>query len=167
MLDSYGTDGFPGQRIMVGETWADDPSLIVRWVNAGMTQTFDFRLIGKPWDARVWQQTIAAAHEEPVPTGAGPWAIGNHDVPRIVTRLGIDQLHEIDQVREMLLDDKVEIDLPRGEARARAAALIVLGLPGSAYIYQGDELGLPEFIEIPGPQGGPGLRPDQREVDRT
>ncbi len=149
VLDSYGEDGFPGERVMVGETWADDPSLTARWISAGMTQSFDFRLIGKPWDAGVWQETIAAGYAAGVPNGAAPWAIGNHDVPRLVTRLGIDQVHQLEEVREMLLKDELQVDLVRGKARARAAALIVLALPGSSYIYQGDELGLPEYVEIP------------------
>ncbi|HSV38989.1 MAG TPA: alpha-amylase family glycosyl hydrolase [Nocardioidaceae bacterium] len=148
VLDSYGTDGYPGQRIMVGETWADDPSLTARWIRVGMHQSFDFRLIGKPWDAAVWQSTIAAGYADGVPIGTAPWAIGNHDVPRLVTRLGIDQVHHLDQVREMLHKGKLDVDLARGTARARAAALIVLGLPGSSYVYQGDELGLPEYVDL-------------------
>jgi len=149
ILDSYPTDGFPGQRVMVGETWADDPSLTARWIKIGMHQSFDFRLIGKPWDAELWQATIASAYSDGVPVGAAPWAIGNHDVPRLVTRLGIDQVHHLDQVREILLSGDLDVDLVRGTERARAAALIVLGLPGSSYVYQGDELALPEYVEIP------------------
>jgi alpha-glucosidase len=148
LLDSYGTDGFPGQRIMVGETWADDPSLTARWIKAGMHQSFDFRLLGKAWGASMWQATIDSGYADGVPVGTAPWAIGNHDVPRLVTRLGIDQVHHLDQVREMLHRGELDVDLLRGTARARAAALIVLGLPGASYIYHGDELGLPEYIEI-------------------
>ncbi len=148
LLDSYGTDGFPGQRIMVGETWADDPATILRWVSTGMTQSFDFRLIAKPWSADIWQDTISKGLATVDPPGASPWAIGNHDVPRLVTRLGIDLVHELDVVRETLRSG-AHPDLALGTARARAAALLVFGLPGSAYIYQGDELGLPEDIDIP------------------
>jgi len=149
ILDSYGTDGFPGQRIMVGETWADDPSVSARWIKAGMNQSFDFRLIGKPWNAALWQTTIESGYSDAVPVGTAPWAIGNHDVPRLVTRLGIDQVHHLDDVREMLTKGTLDVDLTRGTARARAAALILLGLPGTSYVYQGDELGLPEYVDIP------------------
>ncbi len=149
LLDSYGDEGFPGQRIMVGETWADDPSLTARWISIGMHQSFDFRLIGKPWDARLWQATIESGYTAATPIGTAPWAIGNHDVPRLVTRLGIDQVHHLDQVREMLHKGQLDVQLEQGLSRARAAALIVLGLPGSSYIYQGDELGLEEYVDIP------------------
>lgn len=149
VLDSYGSDGFPGQRVMVGETWADDPAVTERWIRSGMTQSFEFRLIGKPWDPAVWQETIASAYTDGVPPGAAPWAIGNHDVPRVVTRLGTDQVHHIERIREMLHKGKLDVDLVRGGARARAAALLVLGLPGSAYVYQGDELGLEEVVDLP------------------
>jgi alpha-glucosidase len=56
-----------------------------------------------------------------------PWVLGNHDKDRLVTRFGGGDV---------------------GLARARAAALLLLALPGSAYLYAGDELGLPQ-AEVP------------------
>ena len=73
---------------------------------------------------------------------------GNHDITRVVTRLGIDQAlirHPTDALRR----GAVQPDLPLGTRRARAAALLLLALPGAAYLYQGDELGLPEYLDIP------------------
>lgn len=149
LLDSYGTHSFPGQRIMVGETWADSPEAAIPLIDAGMTQSFDFRLITAPWDAGTWRQAIAATYDADLAVGTTPWAIGNHDVPRLATRLGVDET-ELDALRETLLE--LPVNVTDGNARARAAALIVLGLPGSAYVYQGDELGLPENLTIPAAQ---------------
>jgi alpha-glucosidase len=147
VLDSYGDDGFPGQRIMIGETWADSPEVAVRYVGAGMNQTFDFRLIEQPWSAKVWQTTIEEAFASSLRPGEAPWAIGNHDVPRIATRLGIDA-HGLDDARATLRAG-VQIDAVAGLQRARAAMLMLLALPGSVYVYQGDELGLPEVVDLP------------------
>ena len=83
---------------------------------------FNFDLITAPWDATAIRTAIDAT--EAISNGSqAPWVLGNHDVVRPVTRFG---------VRE-----------------ARAAALLQLALPGSAYIYQGEELGLPEVLDIP------------------
>jgi alpha-glucosidase len=51
--------------------------------------------------------------------------------------------------RDMELDPSAEPDLRLGTQRARAAALLLFGLPGGAYVYQGEELGLWEVLDIP------------------
>lgn len=151
LLDSYSDPahnpgGFPGQRIMVGETWADDPAVAEPWIAAGMTQSFDFRLIGARWDARVWQRIIGSAYDAGLPAGSTPWALGNHDVPRLATRLGVAET-DLDTLRQSL--PSMAVDAVAGLARARAAAYVLLGLPGSVYVYNGDELGLPEDLALP------------------
>jgi alpha-glucosidase len=80
--------------------------------------------------------------------GAAPtWVLSNHDIVRQVTRYGLPQTLD---ARDWLLDgDPALFDAERGLRRARAAALLMLGLPGSAYIYQGEELGLPEVHDLP------------------
>lgn len=148
LLDGYGDSGFPGQRILIGETWTDDPGKALRWIRAGMHQSFDFRLIGKPWDAAVWQETVDRQLRSELRPGESPWAVGNHDVVRLVTRLGVEQHHDHEELREALRTD-LPVDRELGVRRARAAALFLLGLPGSMYVYQGDELGLPEYVDLP------------------
>jgi len=64
------------------------------------------------------------------------WVLSNHDVRRHATRLAP-------------LDPEGTLDVVRGQARARAASLVMLALPGSAYLYQGEELGLPEVNDLP------------------
>ena len=75
-----------------------------------------------------------------------PWVIGNHDVPRPASRYRLDEGYSPEAVRRLIsLGDR---NAEAGARRARAVALLLLALPGSAYIYQGEELGLPEVTGI-------------------
>ncbi|MCL2583595.1 MAG: glycoside hydrolase family 13 protein [Streptosporangiales bacterium] len=124
VLDSYPADDYPGERTAVGEVWADSPSTLAPYLAPdGLPQVFNFELITSPWKA----PDIRAAVDATLALAGGsraPWVLGNHDVTRPVTRLGSPEA-------------------------ARAAALLLLALPGSAYLYQGEELGLPEVTRIP------------------
>jgi alpha-glucosidase len=92
-------------------------------------QAFLFELLDAEWDAgafrRIVQRELGEAESV---AGAVAWVLGNHDRTRMRTRYGDGQ---------------------RGLARARAAALLLLALPGPVYLYQGDELGLPEVLDLP------------------
>jgi alpha-glucosidase len=77
-----------------------------------------------------------------------PWVLGNHDVARVVGRLGLDQTL-IRNPSDALRRGEGDFDIPLGARRARAAALLLLALPGSAYLYQGDELGAPRALGYP------------------
>ena len=73
--------------------------------------------------------------------------IGNHDVARPASRYRLDEGFTPQTVARLIaLGDQ---NAEAGARRARAAALLLLALPGSAYIYQGEELGLPEVTDIP------------------
>jgi alpha-glucosidase len=123
ILDSYPRDGFPGSRTAVGEVWADSPDTLRPYlVPDELPQVFNFELVRSQWTAAAIRAAIDATNAFADGSRA-PWVIGNHDVVRPVTRWG--------------------------PAAARAAALLLLALPGSAYIYQGEELGLPEVDDIP------------------
>jgi alpha-glucosidase len=76
-----------------------------------------------------------------------PWVIGNHDVPRPVSRYQLDEEFSFDLIEKLI--PAGQRDPAAGARRARAAALLLLALPGSAYIYQGEELGLPEVTDLP------------------
>jgi alpha-glucosidase len=123
VLDSYPADGFPGARTAVGEVWADSPDTLAPYLAPGeLPQVFNFDLLSAHWSAPALRAAIDATNA--IADGSrSPWVIGNHDVERPVTRWG--------------------------SAAARTAALLLLALPGSAYIYQGEELGLPEVTDIP------------------
>ncbi len=123
ILDSYPQDGFPGARTAVGEVWADSAETIAPYLApGGLPQVFNFELVKAQWSAPALRAAIDATHAFADGSRA-PWVLGNHDVVRPVTRWGRDA--------------------------ARAGALLLLALPGSAYIYQGEELGLPEVTAIP------------------
>ena len=123
ILDSYPVREFPGPRTAVGEVWADSPDTLRPYLAPGeLPQVFNFELVGARWSAPDLRAAIDVVNAFADGSRA-PWVIGNHDVVRPVTRWG--------------------------SAAARAAALLLLALPGSAYIYQGEELGLPEVTGIP------------------
>ncbi|MFI6148846.1 glycoside hydrolase family 13 protein [Streptomyces sp. NPDC051109] len=125
LLDSY-----DGPRIGVAEAWAPTSERLALYVRPDeMHQAFNFRFLNCPWDTRamrtVIDESLAATASVGAPT---TWVLSNHDVVRHVTRYGGGA---------------------QGLARARAAALLMLALPGSAYLYQGEELGLPEVADLP------------------
>jgi len=99
-----------------------------------------------PWVASALRNVIDATLEAHGRVGATPtWVLSNHDATRHVTRLG----RPYTGVRRRELDDILPVDIALGTRRARAAALLMLALPGSAYLYQGEELGLWEVEDLP------------------
>ncbi|WP_432862452.1 glycoside hydrolase family 13 protein [Microbispora rosea] len=123
-------DSYEGERIGVAEAWAPSPERLANYVRPDeLHQAFNFHFLKTPWDAARFREVIDESVRTSALVGAPPtWVLSNHDVKRHVTRYG---------------------DGERGLRRARAAALLMLALPGSAYIYQGEELGLPEVLDLP------------------
>ncbi|MBT2482870.1 glycoside hydrolase family 13 protein [Streptomyces sp. ISL-94] len=123
-------DEYAGDRIGVAEAWtpsADRTALYLR--PDELHQAFNFHYLNTGWDADALRATIDESLDAMRPVGAPTtWVLSNHDVVRHVTRYGGGA---------------------QGLARARAAALLMLALPGSAYVYQGEELGLPEVVDLP------------------
>jgi alpha-glucosidase len=147
ILDSYPADGFPGARTAVGEVWYDTPETLRPYLaSRGLPQVFNFQLILAAWDVAGFRDAIDSILAL---TGGSraPWVIGNHDVPRPVSRYQLGEGFTPDTIERLvgLGHAKAEV----GVHRARAAALLLLALPGSAYIYQGEELGLPEVTDLP------------------
>ncbi len=124
LLESY-----PGQRVGVAEAWARTPEALARYVRPDeLHQAFNFDWLAAPWGAGPFAEVVRRTLTTLDAVGASPtWVLSNHDVARHVTRYGGGA---------------------RGLTRARAATATMLGLPGSAYLYQGEELGLPE-AEVP------------------
>ncbi|GAB3459524.1 glycoside hydrolase family 13 protein [Streptomonospora sediminis] len=121
---------YPGDRALVAEAWVEDAQRVARYLRPGeLHQAFNFQYLTAGWDAaalrRVIDDSLAANGAVGAPT---TWVLSNHDVVRHVTRFGGGE---------------------RGLRRARAGALLTLALPGSAYLYQGEELGLPEVDDLP------------------
>ena len=114
-----------GARLLVGEIYLPVERLVAYYGAAGQPGVhlpFNFQLIGAPWDARGIAEMVRA-YEGALPPGGWPnWVLGNHDRPRIATRVG--------------------------QAQARVAIMLLLTLRGTPTLYQGDELGL-EDVTIP------------------
>ncbi|UBU17313.1 glycoside hydrolase family 13 protein [Nonomuraea gerenzanensis] len=119
-------DSYPGERIGVAEAWAPTPERLAMYVRPDeLHQAFNFHYLFAPWDAAELRTVIDSSLATSASVGAPTtWVLSNHDVKRHVTRYG-------------------------SLARARAAALLTLALPGSAYVYNGEELGLPEVLDLP------------------
>jgi alpha-glucosidase len=142
-------DEYEGERVLCAEAWVDPLSKMAKWVRPDeMQQAFNFPYLETPWNASalrvVIDESLAAFGAVGAPS---TWVLSNHDVVRHASRLaltaenpqgaGIGPKSPGKPVREV------------GLRRARAASALMLALPGGAYIYQGEELGLPEVIDLP------------------
>jgi alpha-glucosidase len=121
-------DEYPA-RVAVGEVWVSDDIAFARYIRPGeLHMAFNFRLLEADFNAdRVREaidHSLTAVQGSPAPP---TWTISNHDTARPVTRYGGGEV---------------------GWARARAMTLVQLALPGPVYLYNGDELGLPN-VELP------------------
>ncbi|TVL89934.1 glycoside hydrolase family 13 protein [Streptomyces sp. SAJ15] len=127
LLDSY-----DGDRIGVAEAWAPSAERLALYVRPDeLHQAFNFHFLRCPWDAAAMRSVIDESLGATASVGAPTtWVLSNHDVVRHTTRYA-------------------EESPEQGLRRARAAALLMLALPGSTYIYQGEELGLPEVVDLP------------------
>lgn len=144
VLAEYGAD-----RILVAEAWIHPLRRMARWVRPDeMHQAFNFAFLECPWDVEALRAVIDESLKEFGAVGApSTWVMSNHDVVRHASRLALDvkspQGHGIGPL------SAVKPDAALGLQRARAMTLLMLALPGSAYLYQGEELGLPEHVDIP------------------
>jgi alpha-glucosidase len=139
---------YRGDRVLIGEVWLPDVERMTRYLRPGELQSvFNFDFLRCPWDGTVLRTVIDATLESHARVDAAPtWVLSNHDVIRNVTRYGRADT-SFSQPGRRIGEDT---DLALGTRRARAAALLSLSLPGAAYIYQGEELGLWEVEDIPG-----------------
>lgn len=140
-------DGYDGDRVLVAEAWVPDPERLARYVRTDeMHQAFNFDFLSSAWDAasyrRVITETMAANAAVGAPT---TWVLSNHDVVRHATRLAREDTSDT----EGIAATDPQPDAALGLRRGRAATLMMLALPGSAYLYQGEELGLPEHTAVP------------------
>jgi alpha-glucosidase len=128
------------------------PDLLLRYVEPDQFhQSFTFDLLLSPWNALSFHKAAARSYQALHDAGATlTWALNNHDAHRVVTRYGRADAHLMSSwTGSNLVNSDAPVDLELGHRRARAAALLILGLPGAAYLYMGEELGLPEVLDIP------------------
>jgi alpha-glucosidase len=140
-------DSYPDTRVLVGELWLPDAQRFARYLRPNELHTaFNFDFMACAWEASRLRASIDATLQAHAPvTAPATWVLSNHDVTRPVTRYGrADTSFSFAAKRPA-----TKTDLVLGRRRARAAALLAMALPGSLYIYQGDELGLFEVEDIP------------------
>jgi alpha-glucosidase len=123
-------DSYPGDRIAVGETFAESPENLAEYVRPDeLHQSFNFAWLRAPWSATAFRNVVdSSLHITGLVGAPTTWVLSNHDAPRHRSRYGPGQV---------------------GLRRARAAILAMLALPGSAYLYQGEELGLADVTDLP------------------
>jgi alpha-glucosidase len=141
-------DEYP-DRMLIGEVWLPDAARLARYVEPGELDTvFNFPYLDCPWDAAALRRVIDQALALSASTGSpATWVLSNHDVDRVVSRYGrADTAFSLDRRAYF---HNFPVDLSLGTRRARAAALLTMALPGSVYLYQGEELGLWEVQDIP------------------
>src|SRR6202020_3204399 len=140
-------DSYEEPRALVGEVWLPDAERFARSLRPSELHTaFNFDFLACPWEPGAMRASIESALAAHAPVDApATWVLSNHDVARPVTRYGrADTRFAFETKRE-----GTPTDLVRGERRARAAALLAMALPGSMYIYQGGEPGLPALENMP------------------
>jgi alpha-glucosidase len=140
-------DGVVPPRVLLGEVHAIGSHRLARYLRPDeLHGAFNFPFMRTAWSAPELRDVVddtIAAHRS---VGASPtWVWSNHDEARLVTRLG----RPVTAIRGRPLDEPQPSDLELGTRRARAAALLLLALPGGAYVYQGEELGLWEVTDLP------------------
>jgi alpha-glucosidase len=146
-------DEYEDPRVFVAEAWVHDSERLARYVRADELHTaFNFDFLLAPWRAEPMRESIEATLRTHAAVGAAPtWVLSNHDTVREVSRYAREPSPPHPRRRLLKLDDLLLLpaDHAVGLRRARAAALLMLALPGGAYVYQGEELGLPEVEDLP------------------
>ncbi len=143
VLDESGRD-----VMMVAEAWVHPQRLPLYLRPDEYHQSFNFEFLETEWDLTAARTAIDGAIQAAADVGSAPtWVLSNHDVMRHATRLG---LPAGTSWRSWPLDGPHDaLDPEQGLRRARAASLLLMALPGSMYVYQGEELGLPEVWDLP------------------
>ena len=144
VLQEFGPD-----RVLCAEAWVEPLRTLANWVRPDeMQQAFNFSFLEAPWSANAIRAAIQTSISAFDAVGAiATWVLSNHDVLRHASRLGMNPPPP--QGTGIGPKTAPKPDEALGLRRARAETLMMLALPGGAYLYQGEELGLPEDTEIP------------------
>ena len=140
---------YDGDRALCAEAWLPSIAQTALWVRPDeMHQAFNFEYLETPWDAEKLRLVIADSLAGYGAVGApSTWVLSNHDVVRHASRLALTAENPQGAGIGPKSPGKPVPEV--GLRRARAATTLMLALPGSAYLYQGEELGLPEVIDLP------------------
>ena len=143
---------YPGERILCAEAFVEPLTKMAVWVRPDeMQQAFNFPFLVTRWNGEQMRQVIKDSISAFGEVGApSTWVLSNHDQVRHATRLALDpNTNTADRITGIGPLTEPKPDPSLGLARARAASVMMLALPGVAYMYQGEELGLPEAVDIP------------------
>ena len=134
-------------RALAAEAWILPLSKMAKWVREDeYHQAFNFEYLETKWQAKRLKEVVDESLEEFGAVGApSTWVLSNHDVIRHATRLSYD---EVPKQGDGIGPDYPQPDEAKGQRIGRAASAFMLGLPGSSYLYQGEELGLPEHTTL-------------------
>jgi alpha-glucosidase len=136
-------------RTAVAEAWVPAERQVLYARPTELGQAFNFDLLRADFDPTEYREVITECLADAATSGASStWVLSNHDVVRHASRYGLPAGTDL---HAWLMTDGQQppLDLELGLRRARAASLLMLALPGSAYLYQGEELGLPEVADLP------------------
>ncbi|MBT0566954.1 alpha-amylase family glycosyl hydrolase [Williamsia sp. CHRR-6] len=148
LTDSYRSPS--GDRILCGEAWVLPAPALARYTRPDeLHQSFNFEYLMTPWRAERQRDSISRTLASAAEVGAPQtWVLSNHDVVRHASRLGFDQVADgLVRMGGIGIGDP-QPDAAVGLARATAATAVMVALPGSAYLWQGEELGLPEVTDL-------------------
>ena len=147
-------DSYDRELTLLGEVWLS-PSDASDYIRPGeLKQVFYFDLLQQPFEAGAFQLSIdetLAGLKRAEAAGVPTWTLNSHDVHRAVSRYGLVEREPMTSPDPNALRTRARgrVDVPLGIARASAATMLLLALPGSVYLYQGEELGLPEVQDLP------------------
>ncbi|MEY4263071.1 MAG: hypothetical protein RLY88_779 [Actinomycetota bacterium] len=141
-------ESYPGERAMCGEAYVLPLSFMALWVRPDeFNQTFNFRFLDSEWKPEILFNSINESFDAFDSVGApSTWVLSNHDIIRHATRMG--GVKGRPTASDGIGPNDPQPDRELGLRRARAATLFTLALPGSMYLYQGEELGLPEHTTL-------------------
>lgn len=143
VLDESGRD-----VMMVAEAWVEPDRLALYLRPDEYHQSFNFDFLQAPWERDEIEEAIERALAAAQRVGSTPtWTLSNHDVMRHATRYGLPA--DANWRTWPITGPHDALDAELGLRRARAATLLLLALPGSTYLYQGEELGLPDVWDLP------------------
>jgi len=144
-------DEYTPSRAFCGEIWVGRAHRLAAYLRPDELHTaFNFDFLMAPWQPGKLRAVIDSTIASHAAVGAPPtWVLGNHDVARPVSRYAREQVGLDPMARNLHHFEGRPADFDLGRRRVRAAAMMMFGLPGSAYVYEGEELGLPEAEDIP------------------
>jgi alpha-glucosidase len=142
----------PGRHLVtISESYGEPHAVLDFLKGDEFHQSFAFDLMLITWLAAPMRKVITDSIDMLAAVGGTPaWTLNNHDTQRIVTRLG--RLNANDPAAftgSNLVYTDAPIDLELGRRRARAAIALAAALPGALYVFQGEELGLEEYLDMP------------------